>query len=68
VHAPVPLEYGQYFHIYNRGVARPRLFTEERKTRYFLRLYAKHVASLTHTFAYCLLPSHFHFLAQIKDD
>ena len=34
--APVPLEFGQYYHIYNRGVARARLFVEERNYRYFL--------------------------------
>jgi putative transposase len=67
IYAPVPLEFGQYYHIYNHGVARARLFAEERKACYFLRLYAKHVAPVTHTFAYCLLPNHFHFLVQIRD-
>jgi hypothetical protein len=65
--APVPLEFGQYYHIYNRGVARARLFAEERNYRHFLWLYAKHVGPMTSTFAYCLLPNHFHFLVQIKD-
>lgn len=67
MHTPVPLEFGQYYHIYNRGVARTSLFLEERNYRHFLRLYAHHVGSVVDTFAYSLLPNHFHFLVQIKD-
>ena len=64
---PAPLEYGQYYHIYNRGIARAPIFLEERNYRYFLQLYARHVGPVARTFAYCLLPNHFHFLVQIKD-
>jgi len=64
---PAPLEYGQYYHVYNRGIARAPLFLEERNYRYFLQLYARHVGPVARTFAYCLLPNHFHFLVQIKD-
>jgi putative transposase len=67
MHAPIPLEFGQYYHIYNRGIARAPLFLEERNYRYFLRLYTQHVGPVADTFAYCLLPNHFHFLVQIKD-
>jgi putative transposase len=64
---PVPLHYGQYYHIYNRGNNRENLFIEERNYRYFLRLYLKYIEPIAWTFAYCLLRNHFHFLVRIKD-
>lgn len=62
-----PLEPGQYYHIYNRGVNRTNLFIEERNYAYFLKLYAKHIAPVAETFAYCLLRNHFHLLVRIRD-
>jgi putative transposase len=64
---PIPLQYGQYYHIHNRGNNRECIFIEERNYRYFLKLYAKHIEPIADTFAYCLLPNHFHFLVYIKD-
>jgi REP element-mobilizing transposase RayT len=64
---PTPLQYGQYYHIYNRGNNRENLFIEERNYRYFLRLYLKYIEPIAWTFAYCLLRNHFHFLVRIKD-
>ena len=64
---PAPLQYGTYYHIYNRGVNRENLFAEERNYRYFLQLYAKHVEPIAETYAYCLMRNHFHFLVRIKD-
>jgi len=64
---PKPLEYGETYHIYNRGIDRGTLFFEDRNYRHFLRLYAQHVTPIADTFAYCLLPNHFHFLVRIKE-
>ena len=61
-----PLEPGEYFHIYNRGVDRSNIFFEDRNFAYFLRLYARHVSPVAQTYAYCLLPNHFHFLVRIR--
>jgi hypothetical protein len=33
--SPSPLEYGQYYHIYNRGNNRENLFVEARNYPYF---------------------------------
>jgi len=62
----VPLQYGKYYHIFNRGNNRENIFVEERNYRYFLELYAKHVMPIADTYAYCLLRNHFHFLVRIK--
>jgi REP element-mobilizing transposase RayT len=62
-----PLQYGKYCHIYSRGNNRENLFLEERNYPYFLKLYAKHIEPVAHTYAYCLLRNHLHFLVRIKD-
>jgi REP element-mobilizing transposase RayT len=64
--SPPPLELGQYYHIYSRGNNRENLFFEDRNYPYFLALYARHVAPVADTYAYCLLPNHFHLLVRIR--
>jgi putative transposase len=64
---PIPLQYGLYYHIYNRGNNRENIFIEERNYRYFLQLYLKYIEPIAWTYAYCLLRNHFHFLVRIKD-
>ena len=63
---PEPLQYGQYYHIYNRGNNGEILFREERNYPYFLKLYAKHIEPVAATYAYCLMSNHFHLLVRIK--
>ncbi len=63
---PIPLQFGQYYHIYNRGNNRENLFHVKADFHHFLKLYAYHVEPVAETFAYCLLPNHFHILARIK--
>ena len=62
------LEYGKYFHIYNRGNNRENLFYEERNYDYFLKQYMKHIVPVAETFAYCLMKNHFHLMVRIKDE
>ncbi len=62
------IEYGKFYHIYNRGVNGDTLFYEDENCRYFLTLYAKYVEPLTNTFAWCLMKNHFHLLVRIKSE
>ncbi|HLP64762.1 hypothetical protein [Flavobacterium sp.] len=62
-----PLEFGQYYHIYNRGNNGNDLFFEPDNYTYFLRLYAKYIVPIAETYAWCLLKNHFHILVRIKD-
>ena len=62
------LEPGMTYHIYNRGNNGEMIFIEERNYEYFLKLYEKYIFPIADTFAYCLLPNHFHFLIRIKKD
>lgn len=61
------LGHGRMYHIFNRGNNRENLFREERNYRYFLDLYSKYTEPVAITYAYCLMPNHFHFLVKIKE-
>ena len=62
------LNYSNYYHIYNRGINSCNLFTEEANYHYFLKLYDSHIPALADTYAWVLMPNHFHFLVRIKDE
>lgn len=62
-----PLEYGNYYHIYNRGINGEQIFREITNYEHFLRLYAKHITPVAETFAWALLGNHFHILVRIFD-
>ena len=59
-----PLQFGQYYHIYNRGNNRENLFVQPRNYPYFMQLYTKHILPVAETFAYCLMPNHYHLLVR----
>lgn len=59
---------GKFYHIYNRAVGDSQLFKSEDNYRYFLKRYAEYIDNYADTYAYCLLPNHFHLLVRIKDD
>lgn len=58
---------GCYYHIHNRGHNREPIFFSDDNYRYFLKGYAEYISTIADTFAYCLLPNHFHILVQIKE-
>ena len=65
---PTPLQFGSYYHIYNRGINRENIFVEEDNYRYFLELLSHHILPIADVYAYCLLPNHFHLLVRIKTE
>ena len=58
---------GVLYHIYNRGNNRERLFRETENYRFFLERYRHYLADQVETYAYCLIPTHFHFLIGVKE-
>ena len=62
-----PLLTNRYYHIYNRGINGCNIFTEPENFEYFLLLYEKHISPIADTFAYILIPNHFHLLVRFKD-
>jgi REP element-mobilizing transposase RayT len=63
----LPLTYGSFYHIYNRGNNRENIFPQKRNYEYFMELWWKHTSPIAETWAYCLLRNHFHAVVYIKD-
>ncbi len=55
-----------FFHLFNRGINGQKIFVTEENYNYFLKKYAAKTKAYLDTYAYCLLPNHFHFLVKIK--
>ena len=64
----IPIEYGNYYHIFNRGNNYEKLFSEDDDFKYFMKLYGIFVHEVVETYAWCLMGNHFHFLVQIKEE
>lgn len=64
----IPLEYGCYYHIFNRGINRCKLFFDWQNYMHFLYLYKRYIPLVAETFSYCLIGNHFHILLRIKDE
>jgi putative transposase len=63
-----PLEPEQLYHVYNHANGSDNLFAAEKNYRFFLKLYSFYISGITDTFAYCLMPNHFHFVLRIKPE
>ena len=61
------MEEEKFYHIFNRGNNRENIFKEEENYHYFLKQYEKYLSGAVDTYAYCLMPNHFHFLVRIKE-
>ena len=64
--APDKLAYDTIYHIWTRGVNRTNIFIEDENYRFFLRTYIKHIEPVAATYAYGLLPNHFHFVIRTR--
>ena len=62
------LKYGHFYHIYNRGIDSCDLFREPDNYEHFLGLYDKYVSQVADTFAWVLMPNHFHLLVKVKEE
>ncbi len=62
------LEYGYFYHIYNRGINRCPLFHHSDNYEHFLRLYDRYISPIADTFSWCLMGNHFHLLVKIKSE
>ncbi len=62
------LEPDRFYHIYNRANGSELLFRNTENYKFFLRRYKKYITPIVHTYAYCLLPNHFHMLVRVKNE
>ena len=64
----VPLESDRFYHLYNRGNNHENIFFEEKNYKFFLKKYQDYLMEYVSTYAFCLLPNHFHFLIKVHDN
>ena len=62
-----PLYPGYFYHIYNRGNNRENLFYKADNFIYFLKKYDQYLNDYLETYAFSLLPNHFHLLVRVKE-
>ena len=66
-HAPLYAE--GFYHIFNRANSnRDLLFVEDKNYYFFLDRYVKYLQPFVETYAFCLIPNHFHFLIEVKSE
>lgn len=58
----------KYYHLYNRSNNNELLFRDDDNYTFFLQKYHTHVSPFVTTIAYCLMPTHFHFLIRCDTD
>jgi putative transposase len=61
-----PLVPGKMFHVYNHAAGKDVLFKGDGNFTFFLSLYKRHIHAVCHTYCWCLMPNHFHFVVRIK--
>ncbi|MBS1249581.1 MAG: hypothetical protein MAG431_01161 [Chloroflexi bacterium] len=61
------MEEGIFYHVYNRGNNCEKIFREKENYLFFLQRYKKYLLPHIDTYAYCLMPTHFHFLSCVKE-
>lgn len=57
-----------FYHVYNRANGNEKLFLTDDNYIYFLKQWKKYISPIAETYAYCLLPNHFHFLIKTKSN
>ncbi len=57
---------GEYYHLYNRGNNRERIFYERENYLFFLRQVRRYLVPVLEIIAYCLMPTHYHLLVLVE--
>jgi len=60
------LQEGKYYHIYHRGVNKGDIYFSPEDYYKFIDRYIYYLFLAADTYAYCLLPNHFHLLIRIR--
>jgi putative transposase len=64
----VKLEYGKYYHIYNRGNNYENIFIDKYDYEKFIYLLDIFISPVAEIISWCLLKNHFHICVKIKND
>lgn len=63
-----PIEPGNSYHIYNRGLNHQKVFFREKDYHLFLERFTYFLVDYCDLYAYCLLPNHYHFVLRVNDE
>ncbi|RZK41643.1 MAG: transposase [Pedobacter sp.] len=63
----IKIQEDKYYHVFNRGNNRTRIFLEPCNYLYFLKQFEKFVVDFADVYAYCLMPNHFHLFLRVHD-
>lgn len=61
-----PLKPETSYHIFNHGNGFENIFREPENYRFFLDKYQLFILPVAETYAYCLMPNHFHLVVRIR--
>ena len=61
-----PLRPNNCYHIFNHANRFENIFNEDRNFQYFLEKYIEYICPIAETYAYCLMPNHFHLVVRIR--
>lgn len=59
--------HGSFYHIFNRSINNEIVFRSRRNYLFFIGRWEKYIGELLEVYAYCLLPTHFHFFARVPE-
>jgi putative transposase len=55
-----------YYHVYNRTNGKDLLYLSHDNYQFFLKKWQQYFDNYLDTYAYCLMPNHFHFIVKVK--
>lgn len=62
-----PFEPNTIYHVFNHGNAEDLIFREDTNYGFFLKRFQNYISPIADTYAYCLMPNHFHLMVRIKN-
>ncbi len=61
-----PLKPDTCYHIFNHANGFENIFKEDENYRFFIDKYQQYIAPVAETYAYCMMPNHFHLVVRIR--
>jgi REP element-mobilizing transposase RayT len=61
------MQSAKFYHIYNHANGNENLFRKDENYLFFLKKFSLYINPVADTYAYCLMPNHFHFLIRVKE-
>ena len=60
--------HGHYYHVYNQGNNKCKIFYSKANYYFFIAKIKHHILPYADVLAYCLMPNHFHLMIHVKED